>query len=363
LANSTVAGKLVGIEVGRGMAASVVVLYHSARHLNKAYGVPILMGIFQFGHAGVDLFFVISGFIILFVHYEDIGRPRRLGRYVGRRLSRIMPTYWVALALTIFLSLGGGHELPALFDIVWSAALLPSHQDPLLGIAWTLQFEIVFYTVFSLLILSRIVGVTILFFWLAWIVLAKLNSNVGGGLPPSLYGFYNLEFFFGMIAALWLKNYTVPIPRMVLILGIVIFIAAAICENIQLMNGYADVSRLIYGSAAALMVVGAAETGRQSLLAVPRALQTLGTSSYSIYLFQFVFIGASWKFWLAAGLSETMPYIACFSVLAIAGVVGGIVVSRLVEYPLMRLVRRSYRATSMGAVTEQVAAVQQTPTV
>ena len=56
---------------------------------------------FQFGHAGVDLFFVISGFVILFVHWEDIGRPQRISRYAGRRLTRILPIYWVALALTI----------------------------------------------------------------------------------------------------------------------------------------------------------------------------------------------------------------------------------------------------------------------
>ena len=62
------------------MAATAVVFYHAARHLNKIYGVPALMCVFQFGHAGVDLFFVISGFIILFVHYDDIGRPERLGR-------------------------------------------------------------------------------------------------------------------------------------------------------------------------------------------------------------------------------------------------------------------------------------------
>jgi len=86
------------------------------------------MCVFQFGHAGVDLFFVISGFIILFVHYDDIGRPERLGRYVGRRLSRILPTYWVALVLIVVLSLGGGHNFPHLIDLAWSASLLPSYK-------------------------------------------------------------------------------------------------------------------------------------------------------------------------------------------------------------------------------------------
>ena len=337
----TSTGRFTGIEASRGVAATVVVLYHAARHLNKVYGVPVLMSVFQFGHAGVDLFFAISGFIILFVHYDDIGRPVRLGRYLGRRLSRIMPVYWVALALTIVLRLGGGHGFPPLFDVAWSAALLPSHDEPLLGIAWTLQYEIVFYAIFCLLIINKTLGISVLILWLFWIVMAKFGMGFGGELPQSLYGMYNLEFFLGMAVAYWLKNYTVLIPRLILAAGISLFVAAAMAEDTQLMDGYADVSRLVYGSAAALIVLGAAEAGRQSAITVPRVLQTLGTASYSVYLFQFVFIGLLWKLWLATGLDGQMPHTASFSLLAVAGVAGGIAMSRLVEYPLMRLVRRS----------------------
>ena len=52
--------RLIAIEATRGVAASAVIFYHAARHLHFAYGVPKFMDIFQFGHAGVDLFFVIS---------------------------------------------------------------------------------------------------------------------------------------------------------------------------------------------------------------------------------------------------------------------------------------------------------------
>jgi exopolysaccharide production protein ExoZ len=344
--------KLTGIEACRGVAATAVVFYHAARHLNKVYGVPALMSVFQFGHAGVDLFFVVSGFIILFVHYGDIGRPERLGRYLGRRFTRIMPTYWVALALTLLLSLGGGHEFPPLFDVAWSASLLPSHDEPLLGVAWTLQYEIVFYAVFCLLILNRMVGITVLSLWLAWIVAAaKFGSFAGGVIPHSLYGMCNLEFFFGMAVAYWLKNHAVLMPRLILTAGTALFVAAAIAEDIRLMDGYVDMGRLVYGPAAALIVLGAAAADRQSLVTVPSLLRTLGTASYSIYLFQFVFIGVLWKLWLAAGLDETLPHMASFPLLALAGVAGGVVVSRLVEYPLMRLVRRSRRPALAAAVT------------
>ena len=108
--------KLFAIEASRGVAASAVVFYHAARHLHFAYGVPKFMDIFQFGHAGVDLFFVISGFIILFVHYDEIGHPERAPRYLWRRFSRIMPIYWVALAVTVALSVAGGTHFLIFFD-------------------------------------------------------------------------------------------------------------------------------------------------------------------------------------------------------------------------------------------------------
>ena len=341
-------GKLSGIEACRGAAATVVVLYHSARHLDHVYGVPNLMRIFQFGHAGVDLFFVISGFIILFVHYSDIDRPDRFRRYVGRRFTRILPTYWVGLALTVFLGIAGGHPVPPLFEVAWSATLLPSHNEPLLGVAWTLQFEIVFYAVFCLLILNRKIGIAIFAFWLAWIGLAQYENSFGGELPGSLYGMYNVEFFLGMGAAYWLKNHTVPSPRLVLIAGIGLFIFAGESENYKLIDGYANWSRVIYGLPSAMIILGVAEADRQRLITVPTIFKTLGAASYSIYLFQFVFIGLAWKLYLSAGLEEKLSHTTCFALLAVSGVAGGILASQCIEYPLMGIVRRSRSAFSNG---------------
>src|ERR1700737_2029314 len=76
--------KLLGLQVLRGVAAVLVVLHHVAATLAlpKYMGLVVAGGIFApLGRAGVDLFFVLSGFIIYYVHHGDIGRPRRLGRY------------------------------------------------------------------------------------------------------------------------------------------------------------------------------------------------------------------------------------------------------------------------------------------
>src|ERR1700739_1979507 len=61
------------------------------------FGAPPFGLLFQFGRSGADIFFVLSGFLISLIHWRDIGRPERLTHYVARRVTRIYPTYWMAL--------------------------------------------------------------------------------------------------------------------------------------------------------------------------------------------------------------------------------------------------------------------------
>jgi exopolysaccharide production protein ExoZ len=343
----TAAGKLTGIEASRGIAAVVVVLYHVARHLDKSYGLPLLKGTLQFGHAGVDLFFVLSGFIILHVHYRDIGNPARLGHYLGRRFTRVMPIYWVVLTLTLVM--GFGRRLPSFAQLAWSVSLLPSNSVLILDIAWTLRHEIVFYAIFCVLILNRRAGIAIFALWLPCIVLGSLYGFRASWLPESLDSAYNLEFFFGMAVAYRLRFRSVAAPRLILISGVVLFAAAALTEDMRLWDGYADIGRLVYGLPAALIVLGTAALGRETSVNIPGFLRMLGAASYSIYLFQFIFIGILWQLWLITGLDRVTPHAASFPLLAVGGVMGGILASRLIEYPLIRLVRGDRRRVQARA--------------
>jgi exopolysaccharide production protein ExoZ len=331
--------KLTGIEAGRGVAATLVLLYHVARYLDNAAGAPLLRDVFAFGHAGVDFFFVISGFIILFVHYDDVGAPARLGRYVGRRFTRLMPTYWVALALTVAMHIAGRQGAPSLADLALSASLLPSNQEMVLGIAWTLRFEVLFYALFCVLIVSRRGGLAVLALWLLATALGAVADVYPGWVPVPFYGAYNLEFFLGMAAAYVLRSSTVPRPRLVLAVGLALFCAAAVFEDIHLLDGYGNAARLAYGIPGAIIVLGIAEADRHDLLRVPAVLRAVGAASYSIYIFQFIFIGTAWQVLLGARLAHVLPVGVAFVVLALAVLVGGVVMSRCVEHPLMRLVR------------------------
>ena len=339
-AQSRSPGRLYGIETGRGVAASMVVLYHVSRHLDLAFGAKLLKGIFQFGHAGVDFFFVISGFIILFIHFGDVGKPARLAHYLERRFTRLMPTYLVALSLTLALRLMGSHDAPSLADLAWSASLLPSHHEPILNIAWTLQFEVLFYAVFCILILSRTAGLIALAVWLAGTLWASATSFNATWLPAQFYGAYDLEFFLGMTVAYLLRTRTIPHPRGVLASGLLLFAVACALEDFGLLNGYSDIARLAYGIPAAIIVLGIAESDRQDLLRVPQGLRKIGSASYSIYLFQFIFIGVAWQMLLVTGLDQRIPLLVTFAILVIAAIGGGVFMSHTVEYPLMRAVRR-----------------------
>ncbi len=329
--------RLSNVDALRGLAASAVVLYHVARHLDRASPLPGLIAATKFGHAGVDLFFVLSGFIILFVHRGDTGRPARWRNYAARRFSRVAPTYWVALAATVALAVAGGH-IPPFDRLVSSAILLPSSQEPLVGVAWTLQYEIVFYVLFCALIFSRSAGLAVLGAWLA----AILASWAGlwrppAALPFSLFGPCNIEFFLGMAAAWLLILRRAPWPRLLLIAGVASFAAAGLSEDAGLFDGYAASARLIYGGASALLLAGIVECDRSNLLRMPSWLVALGEASYSIYLFQFVFIGILWK---AASLAAVpAPAWLMFPLLSAAAIGGGFLLFRTIERPLLRATR------------------------
>jgi exopolysaccharide production protein ExoZ len=339
--------KLAGIEAARGVAASLVVVYHAARHMDLACRVPVLRALLQFGHAGVDVFFVLSGFIILFVHFEDVGRPQRLGRYVSRRVSRVLPVYWVALALTILLGVVAGHGWPGGFSVLWSALLLPSWSEPLLGVAWTLQYEVVFYAVFAVLILNRRAGMVLMAAWLLGVVAVSVGVG-GAGVPPSICSAYDLEFFLGMAVAIWVRRGGVGGAWLAVLVGGAAFAVVCACEDLGFVDGYGNWARLAYGIPVAVLILGLADPRFAMPPILVRPLAALGSASYSIYLFQFVWIAVAWQVYRAVGLDRVLPCDVGVPLLAAAGIAGGVLMSRSVEYPLMRAMRARQQRHGAG---------------
>ena len=329
--------RLHGIEAMRGVAACAVVLYHVARHVNQAEPMPALVRATQWGHAGVDLFFVLSGFIILHVHARDLGRPARLGHYLRRRAVRVLPIYWIALGCTLLMAAFGSHAAPTAARIFSSALLLPASQEPVLGIAWTLQYEMVFYAVFCVLILNRRLGAALLALILAWLLTALFVPRVvPAGMPPMFCGAYSLDFYAGLCVAWWLAHADVPQPRAVAAAGLALLASVGMAESLGKLNGYGTSARLCYGLACAVLILGIVAWERTGGLRVPGWMRRLGAASYSIYLFQFLCIGAAWLVWQRARLPSGLT---AWLALSAAAIGGGMLVSMRLEQPLMRRLR------------------------
>ena len=148
--------RLVNIQALRGLAALMVVITHLPTMETKHAGDALLSQSVMLGISGVDLFFVISGFIMVYVTWQSQNSLRNAGEFLFARATRIYPIYWiVALAL-----LAVGLVKPGLFSfdpeqtsIVKSLALWPQDGFPMLKVAWTLIHEMYFYLVFALIIL------------------------------------------------------------------------------------------------------------------------------------------------------------------------------------------------------------------
>lgn len=330
--------KLTGVEAWRGVAAFLVVCMHARDHLVKAAGPFPGSDLFAFGHAGVDFFFVLSGFIILHIHAGDVGRPAALGHYLRRRFTRVYPFYWVVFLLAL-LALAMKHAIPPVPDLFSSALLLPLPAELPVPVAWSLLHEIVFYALFATLIINRRAGVVLLGAWLALIVAGMVGDPSAGGLT-NVHSVFDCEFFLGMVAAGLLRWVRVPYPRVLLLFGTVAFFGVGIAEDFGVARPLANTTHLGYGVAAMLAVLGVVEAERQGKLRAPRLLVVMGGASYALYLTHLFTIGVLWQALRVSGLAAALPPWIEFVGFAAAAVAVGWVASRAVELPATALARR-----------------------
>jgi peptidoglycan/LPS O-acetylase OafA/YrhL len=320
----------------------MVVLYHASGSIFPKYFDSRPAGrIFDFGYAGVDFFFVLSGFIMMHVHKDDLDRPRRLGNYLWKRFTRIYLPYWAVLLaiIPVFFvvpQFGSGQERDP-SALLTSVFLLP-HPGSffVLAVAWTLAFEMFFYLLFASLIVSRRAGMCLL---AAWSVL--IFTRYGGAVFPwsFLTDWYNLRFLTGIGVALLVYRYELPRPRMLAVLGTAIFISTGLFD---VYAGPLDtVQRTIgYTSGSALTVAGLVASERAGALRTPRLLIFLGDASYAIYLIHFPALSLLAKCAKVFRLDAVLPGGVLLMLLA-AGAVGlSCVFYWCLERPLMNWVKR-----------------------
>ena len=331
---------LPALEVTRGVAALLVLVYHTGIKLLDAryfaFGPLPATDVANLGTRGVDIFFVLSGFIIFRAHRADLGRPERLKVYGLRRVLRIYPVYWAVLApllLAFFLHSQWGNDYARMpWNAIKSVLLLPDAQPPAVNDAWTLRHELLFYLLFAGLIWRRGVGLGLLAAWLVGIV-AHALTGTGGWVADFLFAPFNIEFFFGMVAA-WLSERMLP-TRPFLLAGLAGFVALVATEPTATLEIWPRV--LGYGLASALLIVGL--SGIRDAGMLPRPALYLGRISYPLYIVQPLAIPAAA---LAAVLlgGKHWPPLAVMAVMMVLCLAAAAALHHLVEKPSQNASRR-----------------------
>lgn len=276
--------RLRSIDVVRGLAACSVVLYHAN-------------GRFSVGAAGVDFFFIVSGFVMV-----GAATGRTASEFLLARLWRVFPIYWVALLPWIVWA--AMREPISIGEMLRELLLWPhwfGTMAPLLFLAWTLVFECLFYAAAAATIRLRSAAIPILLFVLA-------AGAWGAGLSSQLLWAGNpiiLEFLFGVLIARLPKNETAGLCAAGAGMACFILVPGTTYAMEFQHFGSALTRVLIWGVPAALIVYGLVSMERRLTGRAVGGLSFLGGASYSIYLFHPLIMGlstASWPIKFIAGI-------------------------------------------------------------
>ncbi|WP_128544577.1 acyltransferase family protein [Larkinella soli] len=289
----TVPKTIESIRALRAVACLLVALFHLSVKMESIGIYSPLLRCFKSGFGGVDLFFIVSGFVIMYTNSLNIGHPERLLPYVRKRFGRIFSIYWIVGSGAGLLLTWLHFYAPSLqwlrypidaAEIIKAFFLLPTHES-ILPVTWTLSYEVYFYLLFGLMIFSR---------QLAAVPLAVLAATLLGGmlslsgpytfLNTELINFlispYNLEFCLGVICCLLVQNGTVRISTFGMVLAALVFALSG-----ELIQPYQVWWRVIgFGIPVTILLLGMIHRERFGRLTYPQWLLHIGDASYVLYL-------------------------------------------------------------------------------
>lgn len=339
------------IQVLRGLAATAVVASHMVDATIDEGSNWVLSPFFVSGEIGVDIFFVISGFIIYMASSGT--RKKTPMHFLVNRFWRVVPPYWAVLiaytcaALLLAVVFGDVSKVPSAESFFRSIFLWPmSPTNYVLIVTWTLSLEVIFYALFALTFLRagpRPFFLAMFVWYLAGLASLALSGDMSGWAYPVLNSVV-AEFVLGAgiahVALTWQTRGHV----LAFWIGLVAFFA--------LMAGALEPHgwirrELLYGLPCALLVYGAVGLQWQW----PRTFLLWGESSYLLYLIHLPFMS-----FVGRGIEELTGFNIYFSdFAAIATVLSAILFSAActvwLERPYQRWYKRRFLAPSMKVET------------
>nr|WP_255589873.1 acyltransferase [Marinicella sp. NBU2979] len=350
----------------RAMAATLVAVFHLIPHFNRQqWQWPELFAWFsEFAYAGVDVFFVISGYVI-WISTQSKAQPPTTGHFIYNRATRIYFGYWpyflLILGLVFWLA-------PARLDSVdltgsFFLTQIGIHKL-LLPIAWTLTYELYFYLWFAaLLLLPRawlkptiglLMGMLVLIqgyhIW-AHDIYAIDNFPYIPFYLTFMTSPFCLEFLSGCLIGMYFQQRRIPWVKTGLLLALVWFVLGLWYQKTHIMptgsltQGYFLPQRvLVFGVVSVLLVACMVELEHRGTQLTPRLSKWLGGASYSIYLAHIPLIFMAKELGFIGWLTGTLPWQElAFVVMLSLILLYSVLHYRIIEQPLMKLAKAGWQ--------------------
>lgn len=331
-----------GIQALRFLAAMLVVIQHATYYTHER--LDPAFSDWTGGGVGVDIFFVISGFVMVVSSRKLMTQTDGGQVFAKRRLIRIVPLYWLVTTLKIAALFAVPaavlHAKFSFYQALTSYLFFPARNaegvlEPLVGVGWTLNYEMFFYLLFTLALLLRR---DIYWFIGSVLGLCALGSLVPNIDSDALTFYFNpivLEFFGGMllarVAATW------RFPWWACLAAFAVGLALLLAPSGGLFP------RFIGSGLPALLVVSGVVFGERVLAGrIPSFLLALGAASYALYLFHSLVAPLAPLVLKRMGVHEVgISVIACVMISIIVSLITFVVVER----PMTRYLNRRLLAS------------------
>lgn len=329
----------------RGIAALLVLLFHVTGLIYESHHYMYMFNLFKQGSIGVDLFFVLSGFIITYMHWAQINLKNGVVvKYLLKRFFRIYPLYWIILIPLIIIyfiyPFLGNSSIRLSSSIIKSLTLYPQQSSrAVVSVAWTLSYELIFYAIFGvLLIVGNRLAIVVLFIWIMGIVLVSMNLFSFTNYAMScIFNMVNLEFLLGCaIGYLVSRHKVLRLAHSIKLLYVSLFILC-LSYGSAFANIFRANSVLAYGVPFTMIIYSLVCIEIKETVAFPRILTIIGDASYSIYLTHYTSLSFLNKIFIKLQIFELFGNLVAINIIIVCTILIGLWVHFFVEKPLLRI--------------------------
>lgn len=349
--------RLDGVQIFRGLAAMAVLLYHINLQFTKFVpgtpdfnAAPWQWTIHRYGFLGVDFFFVLSGFIIYYIHRRDLGISKQGKTFLLKRFFRIQPLLWTIILIKLAYLILVSKESVEWMEVVNTALTLPGIK--MIGVAWTLTFEWMFYLFFLCCILGgrRWLWILGAIWGLLTVGASQIDQQDWSQWLQVFSSPYVVLFLCGVVAAeafnrwpgqLRFANFCIaPLVVILLLIGVTYApfnLTPFQCRQVAIDMAY---GRCFWGLTFGLLVWWAAVSDMRFRSWVFAPLLIIGNASYAIYLFHNEILQAFIRIGKALHIFQYGNVVLWMWIYAVAVLVAGIVIHFMIELPLLNWSRK-----------------------